>query len=209
MMEPARPLAISAIEHHVYCPRQCALIHLDGVWDDNAHTVRGSHGHRRVDSAPGRLERGRRVLRGVPLWSERWNLMGKADAVEIDSDSGVVPVEYKIGTRHGLAAHLQLCAQAFCLEEMTGRRVDIGFVWFAGPRRRERVLVDDELRTRTAAAIADIKAVLAAGVLPTAVNDSRCAECQLHDHCLPELTSADGNARATAYLRQEVVACAF
>ena len=43
-------VAISAIEHFVYCPRQCALIHCDGVWSDNAHTVRGSRAHRRVDS---------------------------------------------------------------------------------------------------------------------------------------------------------------
>ena len=46
--EPVIP--ISAIEHFVYCPRQCALIHCDGVWSDNAHTVRGVRSHRRVDS---------------------------------------------------------------------------------------------------------------------------------------------------------------
>ena len=61
------------------------------------------------------------VLRAIPLWSEALGLSVVPDAVEIQS--GVVrPVEYKSGTRHGLAADLQLCAQALCLEEM----LDVG-----------------------------------------------------------------------------------
>ena len=46
--EPVIP--ISAIEHFEYCPRQCALILCDGVWNDNVHTVKGVRAHRRVDS---------------------------------------------------------------------------------------------------------------------------------------------------------------
>ena len=96
-------VTISAIEHFVYCPRQCALIHCDGVWSDNAQTVRGSRAHRRVDSGRHRRERGRLVLRSLPLWSETLGLSGRADAVEIEP--GVVrPVEYKSGIRHGAAA---------------------------------------------------------------------------------------------------------
>ena len=108
---------ISAIEHFVYCPRQCALIHCDGVWNDNAHTVRGTRAHRRVDSGQHRRERGRQVLRAIPLWSEALGLSGRADAVEMERGA-VRPVEYKSGVRHGAAADLQLCAQAMCLEEM-------------------------------------------------------------------------------------------
>ena len=108
-------VAISAIEHFVYCPRQCALIHCDGVWSDNAHTVRGSRTHRRVDTGHHRRERGRLVLRAIPLWSETLGLSGRADAVEIERGA-VRPVEYKSGVRHGSAADLQLCAQALCLE---------------------------------------------------------------------------------------------
>ena len=100
---------ISAIEHFVYCPRQCALIHCDGVWSDNAHTVRGVRAHRRVDSGQHRHERGRKVLRGIPLWSEALGLSGRADVVEIEIGA-VRPVEYKSGVRHGSAADLQLCA---------------------------------------------------------------------------------------------------
>ena len=131
-------VTISAIEHFVYCPRQCALIHCDGVWSDNAQTVRGSRAHRRVDSGRHRRERGRLVLRSIPLWSETLGLSGRADAVEIEP--GVVrPVEYKSGIQHGSAADLQLCAQALCLEEMLNVAIPDGDVWYGGPRRRVRV----------------------------------------------------------------------
>ncbi len=113
-MEPPRLLAISALEHYEYCPRQCALIHADGVWEDNAHTVRGTYGHRRVDGRGSRQERGRSVLRGIPLWSEQLELTGRADAVEVHPDGSIVPVEYKMGTRHGLAAAFS-CAPKHCV----------------------------------------------------------------------------------------------
>ena len=69
--EPVVP--ISAIEHFVYCPRQCALIHCDGVWNDNVHTVRGVRAHRRVDSGAHRHERGRNVLRAIPSGPRCWD----------------------------------------------------------------------------------------------------------------------------------------
>lgn len=126
MIEPVIPLR--ALEHDAYCPRQAAMIHVDGVWADNAHTVRGVRGHRRVDTAPSRHERDRRVLRGLSLWSEQLGLVGRADAVEIFDDGTIEPVEYKHGRRHGAAAESQLCAQAFCLEEMLGVSVQVGHV---------------------------------------------------------------------------------
>ena len=118
-------IPISAIEHFVYCPRQCALVHCDGIWADNAHTVRGSRSHRRVDSGKARRERGKLVLRAIPLWPEELGLTGRADAVELDGDV-VRPVEYKSGVPHGTAADLQVCAQAMCLEEMLAVEIPRG-----------------------------------------------------------------------------------
>jgi CRISPR-associated exonuclease Cas4 len=206
-MVAAPPLPISALEHHEYCPRQCALIHVDGVWDDNRHTVRGSRGHRRVDGASSRQERGRMVLRGLLLWSERWNLTGRADAVEVGADGQVIPVEYKMGSRHGRAAEVQLCAQAFCLEEMLGVQIFNGAIWYAGPRRRNEIPLDDELRERTARAISAVRETVLAGVLPPAVNDRRCDECQLLEHCLPGLTDGKGGSHVLAYVDRQVFQC--
>lgn len=200
--EPVVP--ISALEHHLYCPRQCALIHVDGLWLDNQYTVRGTMGHRRADSGIHREERGRQVLRSIPLWSEIFGLTGRADVVEVEADGSWAPVEYKIGSRHGDAAHVQLCAQALCLEEMTGRAVPEGFIWLSGPRRRLAVQIDDELRAKALAAISEIRAWLASERLPPAVNDGRCRECQFLDHCQPALSARPDLVRA--YLR-DVVGC--
>ena len=198
-------VTISAIEHFVYCPRQCALIHCDGVWSDNAHTVRGSRAHRRVDSGRHRRERGRLVLRSLPLWSETLGLSGRADAVEIEP--GVVrPVEYKSGIRHGAAADLQLCAQALCLEEMLDVAIPDGDVWYGGPRRRVRVAFTPALRHEVGEIIHEIRQQLLTASLPEAPNDPRCEACQLQHHCLPAVTSAP--QQVTRYMDNVVFQCA-
>lgn len=198
-------IPISAIEHYAYCPRQCALIHCDGVWSDNAHTVRGTHAHRRVDSGRHRSERGRQVLRAIPLWSERLGLSGRADAVEMNQ-AEVHPVEYKAGVRHGKTADLQLCAQAMCLEEMLDVEIPHGYVWYGGPRRRLRVEFTSALRLEVEKIIHDIRRQLLAAILPEAPNDPRCDECQLQNHCLPGLTSAPH--RVSRYMTNVVFRCA-
>ena len=165
-MTPEPVIPISAIEHFVYCPRQCALIHCDGVWADNAHTVRGTRAHRRADSGRHRTERGARVLRGIPLWSEPLGLSGRADIVEVDGDV-VHPVEYKSGVRHGKTADLQLCAQALCLEEMLDVTIPSGSVWYGGPRRRVNVELHSALRRQTLATIDAIREQMLTGSCPT------------------------------------------
>ena len=183
-------VAISAIEHYVYCPRQCALIHGDGLWSDNPHTIRGHRSHRRVDDPDtGRAERGHLVLRAVPLWSETYALSGRADVLEIHPNDTIVPVEYKAGVPHGKAADLQLCAQALCLEDMLQVPVTEGFVWYSRIRRRHRVAFDLQLRHETLKAVDNIRSQLVSGQLPSAPNDTRCKECQLLDHCLPSVVS--------------------
>lgn len=186
-LEPIVP--ISAIEHFEYCPRQCALIHCDGVWTDNIHTVKGTRAHRRVDSGQHRQERGRQVLRSIPLWCDELGLSGRADAVEIEG-THVRPVEYKSGTRHGIAADLQLCAQALCLEEMLESAIAYGYVWYGGTRRRTRVDFSESLRRQVREVISKIREQILATSLPNAPNDSRCPECQLLNHCIPELTNS-------------------
>lgn len=186
MIEPVIP--IHALEHLAYCERQAAIVHVEGFWRDNEHTVRGVRGHRRVDEGPARSERGRQVLRGVALWSERFGLSGRADAVEIDGDA-VWPVEYKSGVRHGRAAEVQMCAQALCLEEMLGTTIRAGYVWYAGHRRRQEVPVDRELRQLTVNAIDRMRSLFGPGPLPPAPNDRRCNECQVRGYCLPSIVA--------------------
>lgn len=191
-------IQISSLEKYMYCPRQCALIDVEGRWSDNAHTVRGRRGHRTADGGGRRELRGRTVVRGVPLFSELWGLSGRADAIEMDASGTVTPVEYKIGRRHGRAADVQLCAQALCLEEMLDIEVLEGAVWFSATRRREAVAIDDELRRLTAKTIERVSELRRSEHLPLAPNDERCPECQLVAYCLPTLT--DGSDRVAGYV---------
>lgn len=177
---------ISALEHWSYCPRQCALIHVEQTYEENLFTVRGRIAHERVDAGPVSSAAGVRVLRSVPLWSERYGLTGKADVVEI-GPGGPMPVEYKVGRRRGRHADLQLCAQALCLEEMFDTVVPRGAVYFHAARRREEVRFDERLRAETTAAVAAVRELLASQSLPSAPNDARCPNCSLINACLPSV----------------------
>jgi CRISPR-associated exonuclease Cas4 len=183
--EDADLVLISALEHWSYCPRQCALIHVEQVWDENLYTLRGRHAHEKVDLPEAERRDGVRVERALPLWSDRLGLVGKADVVEFHGDVPY-PVEYKHGPRRRHAHDdLQLCAQALCLEEMTGRPVPRGAVYHHSSRRRREVACDARLRTAVEEAVRQVRALLHSSRLPPPVHDARCEHCSLRDSCLP------------------------
>lgn len=192
---------VSALEHYSYCPRQCALIHLEHVWDENVYTMRGRDVHERVDEATSRAEAGMRVERALPVWSKRLNLTGRADVVEFHG-SVPYPVEYKSG-RHRKGRHeaLQLCAQAMCLEEMLGVKVEKGALYWHGSRERQEVVFTGELRRQAEVAAAGVHAMLAEKRLPPPVNDERCRDCSLREACMPHvMVNAERNRRAVKEL---------
>ena len=204
-MSPEPVVALSALEHHLYCPRQCALIHVDGIWMENRSTIAGARAHRRVDVPGNRWERSRRVVRAVPLYSDRFGLIGRADVIEIADDGVLAPVEYKSGFPHGRAADVQLCAQALCLEEMFERAVPVGFVWYGGTRRRQRVILDAALRALTSDVIDEVRSNMVDGRLPAPVADDRCRQCQLEAVCMPDVVIR--RAAVTRYVEREVFGC--
>ena len=198
-------VALRALEHYAYCPRQCALIHVDGVWLDSGHTVRGTAGHHRVDTGGQRQERGRTVTRSMELWHDDLDLHGRGDAVEFWPDGRIVPVEYKMGRRHGNAADLQLCAQALCLEYMFTTTIAEGALWFGATRRRETVEFTTGLRTDTIRTVEHVRALYEQRNLPTPPNDERCTSCQLLTHCMPDLV--DHRRDVQSYLNNQVFRC--
>jgi CRISPR-associated exonuclease Cas4 len=179
---------VSALEHWSYCPRQCALIHVEQTFEENIFTIKGRLAHERVDAADREKARGVRVYRGVDIWSERYGLRGKADVVEMRRD-GPYPVEYKVGRRRARHPDLQLCAQALCLEEMIGAPVPLGAVFYHATRRRHEITIDDGLRKVTIAAIEGIRRTLRDQALPPAPNDARCPNCSLINACLPSVVA--------------------
>ena len=185
---------ISALEHFSYCPRQCALIHVEQTFDENVFTVRGRLSHERADLGETTTPRGVRQLRALPLWSDEYGLIGKADVVELHPE-GPVPVEYKVGRVTGGHAALQLCAQALCLEEMFGAPVPVGALYSHATKRRVRVAIDEELRERTLAAVSAVRSLLSEQQLPAPVNDSRCPDCSLINACLPAVVGETPRVR--------------
>ena len=186
---------ISALQHMLYCPRQCALIHIERQWEENAYTAEGRVLHRRVDAGGSELRRGYRIERGVRLRSLRLGLFGVADVVEIHAGGKPYPIEYKRG---GPKAHradeAQLCAQAICLEEMLDTPVPEGALFYGAERRRKTVCFDDELRSLTERVALDTRGLIAAGELPDAEYSRRkCAACSLQDACQPLQTGKPGN----------------
>ncbi|NHC05425.1 CRISPR-associated protein Cas4 [Azonexus fungiphilus] len=200
--EPLDPIPLSALQHWCYCPRQCALIHVEQVFEDNLFTQRGQALHKRVDDPGFEVRDGLRIERALPLFSDRLGLVGKADVVEFLPDGTPYPVEYKHGSRHkraDIAAcdDVQLAAQALCLEEMFGKPVPEGALYYASSRRRRNVAVDAALRAKTMIAITGVRDLLASGITPPPLADEHCRACSLRDLCQPDAVH-DNPARAAA-----------
>lgn len=190
------PIMISALEHFSYCPRQCALIHIEQTFDENLYTLRGQAVHKRVDEPESEIVDGVRVERAIPLWSKRLGLIGRADVVEFHGNVPY-PVEYKHGPRREHEHDdLQLCAQAICLEEMTGKPVPRGAIYHHSSRRRREVVCTAALRSRVEEAVTQIRAMIEAKTLPPPVNDARCRHCSLIEACMPSVIGEQQRAAA-------------
>lgn len=194
-------LPISALQHLLFCERQCALIHVEGLWAENRLTVEGRHLHERADSGVTESRPGLRVERSLALRSLRLGLTGRADVVEFHRDldgetERVVPVEYKRGQPKGDDSdRVQLCAQALCLEEMLGATVTEGALFYGQTRRRLDVAFDDELRSRTEDAARRFRAMVTTGTTPTAARMPKCERCSLVELCLPDAQGPRRSAR--------------
>jgi CRISPR-associated exonuclease Cas4 len=216
----SEPITIAALNQYVFCPRRCALMFVEGIWADNAHTAVGTLLHDQADAPGYETDAGVTMLRAVPLFSERYGLSGKADIVEVWSaatsrrfesskkKSGnelphskqYTPVEYKKGKRRKWDNDdVQLCAQAFCLEEMFSVTVPEGFIYHAGSKRRRKVSFDESLRSETRRTIEAVRALIANREVPPAVLKPRCDGCSLRSICLPELTQGAARAKLDKY----------
>lgn len=185
-------IPVSALNQYSYCPRRCYLIHAEGEFADNVHTLRGTYEHERVDSERHEVSAGVRVEYALPIWSRRLGLNGRCDAVEFFPDGTVYPVEYKHGKRRKwINDDLQLAAQAMCLEEMLTISIRKGAIYHQQSRRRREVEIDDALRHLVEIAVRELRQLLTSERMPPPVDDlRRCPECSLRDICQPELARA-------------------
>lgn len=194
-------IPISALQHWAYCPRQCALIHIEQVWTENVFTAQGRGLHEKVHDAETEMRDGIRIVRELRLHSFALGLVGQADVVEfVPAERGIVlvgcsgcwqpfPVEYKRGKpKLDASDEMQLCAQAICLEEMLGVVIGEGALFYGRPRRRKKIAFTDALRVQTQQAAAEVHELFRLGQTPKVAYSKKCPSCSLVKVCMPKVT---------------------
>ena len=200
--EAGEPIPLSALQHAVYCLRQAALIHLERVWAENRFTAEGQVLHAVADKGGSRKARGMRRVMALPLSCRRLNISGVADVVEFhpapagDGGETPYPIEYKRGKpKLHRADEVQLCAQALCLEEMTGLPVPEGALYYAETKRRVAISFDADLRSLTEDTITALAEVFVSGKTPPpTMKRDRCRACSLTELCRPDAVAKPAKA---------------
>jgi CRISPR-associated exonuclease Cas4 len=190
-MDESDLIPLSAFQHFLFCPRQCALIHVEQVWAENRFTAEGNIMHAKTNQVASEIRRGVKTVTAMPIRSFRLGVSGIADVVELDSLDGrwrPFPVEYKRGKPKGHRAdEVQLCAQGFALEEMFEVDITEGALFYGAERRRTRVTFDPDLRALTIRIAVETRTMIASGRVPTADYErKRCDACSLIDICRPK-----------------------
>jgi CRISPR-associated exonuclease Cas4 len=197
-MDDLEPIMISALNHYLFCPRRCGLVHVEQAWSENLYTMRGNEVHENVHAESTHDLTGVRYERALPIWSSRLNLIGKADLVEFQNGLPY-PVEYKAG-RHKEFENdfIQLCAQALCLEEMFGGAVPKGALYWHGSRERREVVFTEAMRAEVERVAQAVRTMLVERRVPPPVNDKRCDGCSLKESCLPAVIAEKERGRKAA-----------
>ena len=190
-MDDFEPIMLSALNHYIYCPRRCALVHIEQAWSENVFTAEGRIMHDKADSNKHEARGNVRIDYSVPLRSLRLGLIGKADVIEFHrQDDGTwrpFPVEYKRGKpKANNCDRVQLCAQTICLEEMLDVEIKEGALFYGQPRRREDVVFDKKLRTETEDIAQKVHELIAAGITPKPEYCKKCEKCSLLELCMPK-----------------------
>lgn len=180
---------LSYLNHLAYCPRRFWYMYVQGEIAINAPMLEGTIQHDTRAHQPGKEtdRHGRTVQRRIWVWSDRLQLAGFADFVE-EQAGELVPVEYKHGKQGRWDNdRIQLCAQALCLEEMTGQSVTKGEIFYWRSRRRLDICFDRQLRQATEFTLSEARALLATGSVPPPIDDrSKCPHCSIEPICLPD-----------------------
>lgn len=207
-------IQLSAVQHYLFCPRQCALIHLEQIWEENRLTAEGRVLHERVDSGGAEKRRDVKRVFALPIRSLRLGLSGKADVVEFhrqpDGSWQPYPVEHKRGRRKNEDwDRVQVCAQALCLEEMLGVDVPEGALFYGSEQRREVVEIGDALRRETEDVAAAVHRMLAEGRTPPPEYAKKCKSCSLVEICRPKHLARSAKGQVGRYLARAIAESAL
>ena len=199
-------LLLSGIQHMAFCERQWALIHIEQAWAENVRTIEGKYLHERTDNPfADETRKDIRTVRAMPIVCKRLGLRGVADVVEFHKTETFTeeitirmnnrkgswrpyPVEYKRGKpKPDERDEVQLCAQAFALEEMLEVKIDVGFLYYAQTRRRVEVRLSKELRNKVEELAMKMHTMFSEGKTPMGKVGKHCSLCSLIEVCQPKL----------------------
>ncbi|HEY9801803.1 MAG TPA: CRISPR-associated protein Cas4 [Leptolyngbyaceae cyanobacterium] len=179
-------IPIAALNQYNYCPHRCWRMFCAGEFIDNQYTIEGTSLHERVHTVGEGSREEIWQIRAIWLKSDKYKLIGKSDLIESDNGEWY-PVEYKRGSKGEWDNdEMQVCAQALCLEEMTGQSITTGYIYYAHSHQRQRVEISPELRQSAIATIEAVQTLLFTGAMPQAVKTKRCEGCSLYSSCLPQ-----------------------
>jgi CRISPR-associated exonuclease Cas4 len=179
-------ISIVSLNQYSYCPHRCWRMFCAGEFTDNQYTIEGTSLHDRVHTLSEMNRDETWQVRAIWLKSEQYNLIGKSDLIE-SNDGQLYPVEYKRGKKGEWDNdELQVCAQALCLEEMTGQTITTGYIYYAQSHQRQLVEISPELRQDTIATISAVQNLLETGKMPRPIYSKRCKGCSLYEQCLPQ-----------------------
>ncbi len=194
-------LALSGLQHFMFCRRQWALIHIENQWKENLLTTEGSLMHDRAhDEKLSELRGDILTIRGLRISSEKLGVSGQCDVIEFHRTKtgvplhgreglwSVYPVEYKRGApKANQSDAAQLCAQAMCLEEMLGTVIMEGALFYGETHRRTVVAFDHTLRNTVTEALKEMHSLYQRGYTPKSKTGKWCNSCSLNEICLPVL----------------------
>lgn len=194
-------LMLSGIQHFEFCRRQWALIHLEGLWQENLRTTEGKILHERCHDDTLTEKRGEVLIcRGLRIFSRTMKISGESDVVEFyQTDNGAIlsgrqgqwqpyPIEYKHGSpKQDESDILQLCAQAMCLEEMFCCDVPRGAMFYEETHRREEIPFTDAMKDRVKADFSEMHKIFQQGHTPMVKRRKSCNACSLKELCLPKI----------------------
>lgn len=185
-------IPIAALNQYAYCPHRCWRMFCAGEFIDNQYTIEGTSLHDRVHTSGEGHREDTWQIRAIWLKSERYKLIGKSDLIESDSGQ-VYPVEYKRGRKGEWDNdELQVCAQALCLEEMTGQTVTTGYIYYVNSHQRQKVEISAELRSKAKSTLQAVTTLLSTATMPPPVYTKRCSGCSLYSQCLPQAANKVG-----------------
>lgn len=180
-------VTIASLNQYAFCPHRCWRMFSAGEFADNQYTIEGTTLHERVHTMGENIRDDILQVRAIWLKSDKYRLIGKSDLIE-SVDGQFFPVEYKRGKKGEWDNdELQVCAQALCLEEMTGQTIRQGYVYYAQSHQRQLVDISTDLREFTLDTINRVWQILSEGVKPLPVYSKRCKGCSLVNQCLPRL----------------------